>query len=671
MVLLRKKFVKLFLSFLLVFLISSVVYSADKTRGSIYHEIYNPFEIMADTQSNHLMVSDENNPITTVESSYIDFKYEEYKNDDVLSTYASSYCLVGGQYDLSIWSYPRNSGLYTYRGGLYYCQTTNDLINKVKLPASWSADELVLYCNDGKFINSMINNFDFLTNHVETYKLCVLRNLDRKKTIVYGLDAGNVLVENEYAGFFKTDYGSIISQSSFDKLNEGTYKFKETGSPDFFQNVNFKFTYDSDLSLYTLTDSGEALDTSLKTIFPQDIGLSRVALFRSQNGKKLYGYESVAKLVSGVNNVEDVILPVYKIKYGEFSAIDTMKCRNMLAYYEPSPTLSNIGDKVFCVNDGEVLINAIGIDGGNYGRPRIIAEEDGTVLQSGDADSFSLFKNIIFDLNIGSQGVDSSTQLVVQTPNSGSSGSIPLIVINDLEYSSGYKLDIYKSSNKNAPTYFFIHGGDWSSGDKAEMDIVEMAYDFVKAGVNVVSMNYVLAKNGDPNTQYPNSLKNVDCALRWFSAKADEYGLNKNNFHLGGESAGGHMAMLYSLNRAAYIDETCPYPQSYPTIKEVISVEGATDLTSMLSAETFIGKSLNSANLASFRQASPITYVNSNNGIKYNLIYDSASDVQVFYDKLESKGFNVNLDTNDNEDPEGFGRSDNDPNSKVLNAIKR
>ena len=669
MVLSIKKFTKLFLIFLLLFTLTLNIYSEDKTRGNIYHEIYNPFEIIADTRSNHLMVSDENNPISTVESSYVDFKYVEYSNDDVLSTYASNYCLVGGQYDISIWSYPRNSGLYTYRGGLYYCQTTNDLINNVKLPGSWANDELVLYCNDGKYINSMINNFDFLTNHVETYKMCVLRNLDKKKTIIYGLDVGNIIVDSEYGGFFKNDFGSIISDSSFEKIADGSYKFKETGSPDFFKDITFQFTYDEELSLFTLTDSGEALDTGMKTVFNQDIGLSRVALFRNSGGKKIYGYESAGKFMDGVENMGEVILPVYIIKYADFSSVNTMKCRNMLAYYEPSEVLSNVGDKVFCVNDGQLLINAVGIDGGNYGRPKIIAEEDGTVLQSGDADSFNLFKNIIFDLEIGNQGVDASAQLITPDSNPTNTGVIPLTIFTDVEYHDGYKADIYKSSVQNAPTYFFIHGDNWANGDKASAEIGTLATYLTKNGVNFVSINYVLAQNNNPKTQYPNSLKNLDCALRWFLTKTNDYGLNSNDFSLGGDSSGAHMALLYSLNKAAYVDDSCPYPQAYPSIKKVISVEGPTDLTISGSsgAETFIGKSLNSENLPLFREASPITHVNSPNGIEYNLIYDVGTQVLPFFFFFQSKGFNVQLETNENEDG---GHTNTNSNTKILNAIK-
>jgi acetyl esterase/lipase len=109
-------------------------------------------------------------------------------------------------------------------------------------------------------------------------------------------------------------------------------------------------------------------------------------------------------------------------------------------------------------------------------------------------------------------------------------------------------LDLYPSQIAGKrPCVIVIHGGSWSSGDSKQLP--ELNSYLAKAGYNVAAINYRMA----PKWQNPAPVADVQAALKYLRAHADELQIDTNNFVLLGRSAGAQIALLaaYTLHDQA------------------------------------------------------------------------------------------------------------------------
>ena len=80
-------------------------------------------------------------------------------------------------------------------------------------------------------------------------------------------------------------------------------------------------------------------------------------------------------------------------------------------------------------------------------------------------------------------------------------------------------LDVYSPSNaKNLPVVFWIHGGGWQTGDKADVQIKPRA--FTDRGFVFVSTNYRLLPSVDMATIF----RDIGKSLHWVHDHVAEYG---------------------------------------------------------------------------------------------------------------------------------------------------
>ncbi len=90
------------------------------------------------------------------------------------------------------------------------------------------------------------------------------------------------------------------------------------------------------------------------------------------------------------------------------------------------------------------------------------------------------------------------------------------------------------------PAVLVIHGGGWIGGDKADAYNSEVSKSLASEGFVVFCVNYRLV----PKARYPAQLDDVQRAVRWVRAHADEYGIDAKRVGATGDSAGGHLASL-------------------------------------------------------------------------------------------------------------------------------
>ena len=89
------------------------------------------------------------------------------------------------------------------------------------------------------------------------------------------------------------------------------------------------------------------------------------------------------------------------------------------------------------------------------------------------------------------------------------------------------------------PVLVGIHGGGFVSGGKDDGQITPVLQGLTR-GYAVVALDYRLA----PEAPFPAAIADVETAVRWLRAHADEYGLDAARVALWGDSAGGNLAAL-------------------------------------------------------------------------------------------------------------------------------
>ena len=149
-------------------------------------------------------------------------------------------------------------------------------------------------------------------------------------------------------------------------------------------------------------------------------------------------------------------------------------------------------------------------------------------------------------------------------------------VVKDLRYddSTGSDpklnaLDLYlPAGGQDVPLVFYVHGGGWRAGDKANPTTLVNTLGRMRVGL--ASINYRLA----PGVRHPGQIEDVARAFAWVYNNASQYRIDRNRIVILGASAGGHLVSLLALN-PEYLSK-----QGVPSeaIKAVASVSGIYDL---------------------------------------------------------------------------------------------
>jgi acetyl esterase/lipase len=174
--------------------------------------------------------------------------------------------------------------------------------------------------------------------------------------------------------------------------------------------------------------------------------------------------------------------------------------------------------------------------------------------------------------------------LVGVTAGCGGSTPAPQIVPfrlgaahRDVAYCDSQKLDLYiprSAATRPLPVAIFVHGGGLSQGDKSNLPPVFLD-PLAENGYAVASVNYRLA----PSSQFPAQIEDVKCAIRYLRAKAETYGLDKNEMFGFGTSSGGQLVALAALTGSRSAWDVGAYRSEPSTLTAAADIFGPANLT--------------------------------------------------------------------------------------------
>ena len=152
----------------------------------------------------------------------------------------------------------------------------------------------------------------------------------------------------------------------------------------------------------------------------------------------------------------------------------------------------------------------------------------------------------------------------------GCSGREARIDLADIAYGEDeeqvFDLFLPAGKEKEVPLIVFIHGGEWTYGDKNVYTQTAMDY-CNQFGVAAATIGYRFL-NAD--TAMPALLADIGASIEKICQTAKENDVRITKVALRGHSSGGHLAMLYAYSSA----DTCCVPVAF-----VCSTSGPTDLT--------------------------------------------------------------------------------------------
>ena len=166
------------------------------------------------------------------------------------------------------------------------------------------------------------------------------------------------------------------------------------------------------------------------------------------------------------------------------------------------------------------------------------------------------------------------------------------------------QLDVYSPRGAvGSPVVVFIHGGEWTRHDKADVSYKPKFLN--QNGIVLVSVNYRLS----PAATHPAHVSDVAAAVRWVSDHAAEIGASPRKIIVMGHSAGCHLATLLALD-PRYLAAVGLRPVDLGGV--VAWSGGAYDLVEKVKAGGTYGPYIRKAfgdSEAAWRDASPVAHV--------------------------------------------------------------
>ncbi|MES2794295.1 MAG: prolyl oligopeptidase family serine peptidase [Planctomycetota bacterium] len=139
---------------------------------------------------------------------------------------------------------------------------------------------------------------------------------------------------------------------------------------------------------------------------------------------------------------------------------------------------------------------------------------------------------------------------------------------------AGLLADIsYPKSPKKIPAILSLHGGRWMRGDKTNNGAINVE-QWAGLGFFAMTIDYRLRDLSPPPACY----QDVQCAIRFLHAHAEQYNIDEDRIFLIGQSAGGHMVSLAATMGNGDLPKTGGWEKVRDDFRGSICVSGPHDL---------------------------------------------------------------------------------------------
>ena len=198
----------------------------------------------------------------------------------------------------------------------------------------------------------------------------------------------------------------------------------------------------------------------------------------------------------------------------------------------------------------------------------------------------------------------------------GATPSVPGVVEKlDIEFGKGgdtpLLLDLYLPEKTTAPrpALLLFYGGGWTGGTKDQLRIY--AQHYAQHGYVVATPQYRLREAG----QWPNSVYDAKCAVRWMRAHAQEYAVDPNRIGVQGNSAGAYLALMVAYTSdVPDLEGDGGWAEQSSAVQAVADIYGPTDFCEPgLRDHPTLVRYMNGHyddDPARYEKANPIRYVN-------------------------------------------------------------
>ena len=147
-------------------------------------------------------------------------------------------------------------------------------------------------------------------------------------------------------------------------------------------------------------------------------------------------------------------------------------------------------------------------------------------------------------------------------------------LIYGVAWGSGLLADLaWPEGQTSLPVILMVHGGRWRAGSKNDANYTKQSV-FAMAGFFAMNIDYRLIDASPAPAPY----QDIQTAIRWLHAHADEYHLNQNRIYVIGNSSGGHdVALAATLGPGPY-PKTGGWENASASIAGAIAISGAYDI---------------------------------------------------------------------------------------------
>lgn len=134
----------------------------------------------------------------------------------------------------------------------------------------------------------------------------------------------------------------------------------------------------------------------------------------------------------------------------------------------------------------------------------------------------------------------------------------------------------YPETKEKLPAIISVHGGRWVGGHKKDASTIKVD-QWAGFGFFAMSIDYRLKGC----TPAPACYQDVQCAIRYVHANAEQYNIDTDKIFLIGQSAGGHLVSLAATLGDGPFPRTGGWDKASNNVRAAISVAAAYDLPTL------------------------------------------------------------------------------------------